>query len=182
MENEEFIIAMTGLILGIIFLIAVPVTIYLIVRNVLNNRHKERLAMIEKGFIMSQKPDNVASQTFVQNENLGAEQSAQQANHTAVPPIYRSQKPKAEDSTVKWMFILGGIAVGLLISSIVTEILYRYTLLDTDGIGFSIVVVCACLSLYIYYRRKSKREIKEYQQEYIQKNNPEETKEKYTEE
>ena len=59
------------------------------------------------------------------------------------------------------MYIFAGIAVGLLIASIVTNLLYTYTLIDTGGIGFSIVVLSACISLYIYYNRRNRR-TKEY--------------------
>ncbi|MDD4820413.1 MAG: hypothetical protein PHD21_06230 [Flavobacteriales bacterium] len=181
METDELagIVAVAGFFA---FVIVLLVVVFFIVKKILNDRHKERLAMIERGFIMSKQTSHTSSVPNDMPQDVPSGIHAEEPHVPPVHPVYRPTKPKAEDSTVKWMFILAGVAGGLLISSIVTDILYRYTLLDTDGIGFSIVVVCACLSLYIYYRRKSKKEIKQYHRELEQQTNFSEKKEEYTEE
>lgn len=158
-EEEVFIIALVGLVVGLVVLLTIPIIIFLIVKKILNDRHKERLAMIERGFIMSQsRPQERADNPHTMDN---PQASMTQMPYTATP----SPRPRAEDSTIKWMYIIGGIAVGLVISSIVVDWINYYTVMDTGGIGFSIVVLCACAGLYIYHRRRAaqvKREEKTY--------------------
>lgn len=148
-EEEIFIIALAGLAVGLVVLLTIPIIIFLIVKKILNDRHKERLAMIERGFIMSQSRP-------VQKEQPSTiiDGSLPQSDY---PPysVKRNPAPRPEDSTVKWMYIIGGIAVGLIVSSIVVDWINYYTVMDTGGIGFSIVVLCACAGLYIYHRRRA---------------------------
>lgn len=150
-------------ILGIFFVI--PIVIFLIVRKILSDRHKERMAMIERGFNPSgqSRQQNERQQTPYECEKDIKGPWSEPTPEPAPEPVRRTYRkaPKAEDSTVKWMYIFAGIAVGLLIASIVTNLLYTYTLIDTGGIGFSIVVLSACISLYIYYTRRNRR-TKEY--------------------
>ena len=148
-EEEIFIIALAGLAVGLVVLLTIPIIIFLIVKKILNARHKERLAMIERGFIMSQsRPTREEQPTTTMDSGM---------NSAALPPygVKSNPAPQPEDSTVKWMYIIGGIAVGLIVSSIVVDWVNYYTVMDTGGIGFSIVVLCACGGLYIYHRRRA---------------------------
>lgn len=159
---EDFIIPLLA-ILGIFFV--VPIVIFLIVRKILSDRHKERMAMIERGFNptpSSAQRNEEPKKTYECEKDIRGPWS-EPAAAPAPEPVRKTYRktPKADDSTVKWMYIFAGIAVGLLIASIVTNLLYTYTLIDTGGIGFSIVVLSACISLYIYYSRRS-RKSKEY--------------------
>ena len=146
--EEEYIIALAGLAAGLVILLSVPIFIFFIVKKILNDRHKERLAMIERGFIMSQSRPARKEQPTTMDSGM---------NSAALPPydIKRSPAPRPEDSTIKWMYIIGGIAVGLIVSSIVVDWINYYTVMDTGGIGFSIVVLCTCVGLYIYHRRRA---------------------------
>ena len=149
--EEEYIIALAGLAAGLVILLSVPIFIFFIVKKILNDRHKERLAMIERGFIMSQsRPAREEQPTTTMDSGMKS---------AALPPydIKRSPAPRPEDSTIKWMYIIGGIAVGLIVSSIVVDWINYYTVMDTGGIGFSIVVLCACGGLYIYHRHRASK-------------------------
>ena len=148
--EEEYIIALAGLAAGLVILLSVPIFIFFIVKKILNDRHKERLAMIERGFIMSQSRPAREKQPTTMDSGM---------NSAALPPydIKRSPAPRPEDSTIKWMYIIGGIAVGLIVSSIVVDWINYYTVMDTGGIGFSIVVLCACGGLYIYHRHRASK-------------------------
>ena len=73
-----------------------------------------------------------------------------------MPEQYR--RARAEDSTIKWMYIFGGAAIGLILASIFTHLLFAYTLIETRGLGLSIVVLSVCVALYLYYVRKNKRD------------------------
>ncbi len=161
---DETIIGLL-VIIGLFFVI--PIVIFLIIRKVLSDRHKERMAMIERGINPSYRqaepqPERPKSPYECEKDIRGP--WSEPAPEPTPEPVRRTtyrKTPKAEDSTVKWMYIFAGIAVGLLIASIVTNLLYTYTLIDTGGIGFSIVVLSACISLYIYYNRRNRR-TKEY--------------------
>ena len=73
-----------------------------------------------------------------------------------MPEQYR--RVRAEDSTIKWMYIFGGAAIGLILASVFTHLLFAYTLIETRGLGLSIVVLSVCVALYLYYVRKNKRD------------------------
>lgn len=182
--------AIIGLLVIIGLFFVIPIVIFLIIRKILSDRHKERMAMIERGISPSSyrntKPQNERAESPYECEKDIRGPWSEPAQEPTPEPVKRTtyrKAPKAEDSTVKWMYIFAGIAVGLLIASIVTNLLYTYTLIDTGGIGFSIVVLSACISLYIYYNRRNRR-TKEYlyhQSQRYDGKNREERPENYTE-
>lgn len=142
--------------------VIIPLVVFLIVRKILSDRHRERMAMIENG--LTHKYRNPAPDPAVQNTAPVSDAQAPQqdaapggpTNFTSPRPDYY-RKDKAEESTVKWMYIFGGAAVGLLVASIITNLLFTYTLIETKGLGLSIVVLSVCVALYLYYVRKNRR-------------------------
>ena len=150
---------MIGFVVVVGIFIVIPLVVFLIVRKILSDRHRERMAMIENGLTHKYR-----------NTTASAEESNPQPPHVE-PADVRSAAPagqtppktdyyrrdKAEDSTVKWMYIFAGAAVGLLIASVVTNLLFTYTLIETRGLGLSIVVLSVCVALYLYYERKNRK-------------------------
>ena len=45
-----------------------------------------------------------------------------------------------------------------ILASVFTHLLFAYTLIETRGLGLSIVVLSVCVALYLYYVRKNKRD------------------------
>lgn len=154
-----------GLAVVIGLFIVIPLIVFLIVRKILSDRHRERMAMIENGMNgkyrqpapearPAEPMDDMAKAPGF--EGQAVEQPEEPA--TQEPPRMKYYPPvKAEDSTVKWMYVFGGAAVGLLVASLTTNLLFTYTLIETRGLGLSIVVLSVCIALYIYYVRKNKR-------------------------
>ena len=154
-----------GLAVVIGLFIVIPLIVFLIVRKILSDRHRERMAMIENGMNgkyrqpapearPTEPMDDAPKSPEVQDQSpeLSEEPVAPE------PPRMKYYPPvKAEDSTGKWMYVFGGAAVGLLVASLTTNLLFTYTLIETKGLGLSIVVLSICISLYIYYVRKNKR-------------------------
>lgn len=154
-----------GLAVVIGLFIVIPLIVFLIVRKILSDRHRERMAMIENG--MSGKYRQPAPEARpadpmddAPKEPETQDPAGEQPEEPAAPepPRVKYYPPvKAEDSTVKWMYVFGGAAVGLLVASLTTNLLFTYTLIETRGLGLSIVVLSVCIALYIYYVRKNKR-------------------------
>lgn len=155
-----------GLAVVIGLFIVIPLIVFLIVRKILSDRHRERMAMIENGMNgkyrqpaaeprPAESMDNAVKDPETENEASGR----QTEPVTPEPPKmeYYRRPARPEDSTVKWMYVFGGAAIGLLIASLTTNLLFTYTLIETKGLGLSIVVLSICIALYIYYVRKNKR-------------------------
>lgn len=141
--------------------VIIPLVVFLIVRKILSDRHRERMAMIENGLTHKyRRPEPAAPEQNAApaSDTRAAQQdSAAPGQENPVPRTDYYRKDKAEESTVKWMYIFGGAAVGLLVASIVTNLLFTYTLIETKGLGLSIVVLSVCVALYLYYVRKNRR-------------------------
>lgn len=160
-----------GIIVAILAIVGIfmviPLTIFLIVRKILSDRHRERMAMIERGLNPKYKAPAADAARSPQapagaegsNGGMAEDASRQEpsAPYQAPRPADYYQVPRPEDSTVKWMYIFGGAAVGLLIASAVTHWLFAYTLIETKGLGLSIVVLSICVALYLYYVRKNRK-------------------------
>ena len=161
--------ATAGILIGLAVVlglfIVIPLIVFLIVRKILSDRHRERMAMIENGMngkyrrpAPEARPAEPADYT---PKRLEVQDRVREQPEEPVAPEPSRMKyyppVKAEDSTVKWMYVFGGAAVGLLVASLTTNLLFTYTLIETKGLGLSIVVLSVCIALYIYYVRKNKR-------------------------
>lgn len=161
--------ATAGILIGLAVVlglfIVIPLIVFLIVRKILSDRHRERMAMIENGMngkyrqtapeVRPVEPmDGAAKEPGVEHR---AEEQPEEPTAPESPRMEYYPPVKAEDSTVKWMYVFGGAAVGLLVASLTTNLLFTYTLIETRGLGLSIVVLSICIALYIYYVRKNKR-------------------------
>ena len=156
-ETFALLIALAAVI-GIF--VVIPLVVFLIVRKVLSDRHRERMAMIESG--LSHKYRAPRPDTEQDHREATATDASENnpdttpPQNTPTPEQYR--RARAEDSTIKWMYIFGGAAIGLILASIFTHLLFAYTLIETRGLGLSIVVLSVCVALYLYYVRKNKRD------------------------
>lgn len=157
--NETFalLIALAAVI-GIF--VVIPLVVFLIVRKVLSDRHRERMAMIESG--LSHKYRTPRPNTEQDHREAPTPDASENNSDTTTPqnPPMPEQyrRVRAEDSTIKWMYIFGGAAIGLILASVFTHLLFAYTLIETRGLGLSIVVLSVCVALYLYYVRKNKRD------------------------
>lgn len=150
-----------GLAVVIGLFIVIPLIVFLIVRKILSDRHRERMAMIENGMngkyrqpAPEARPVEPIGDT---SKEPDAENPVREPETPESPRVKYYPPVKAEDSTVKWMYVFGGAAVGLLVASLTTNLLFTYTLIETKGLGLSIVVLSICIALYIYYVRKNKK-------------------------
>ena len=154
-----------GLAVVIGLFIVIPLIVFLIVRKILSDRHRERMAMIENGMngkyrqpAPEARPAEPIGDTSKEPNAENPVREQPEEPKTPEPPRVKYYPPvKAEDSTVKWMYVFGGAAVGLLVASLTTNLLFTYTLIETKGLGLSIVVLSICIALYIYYVRKNKK-------------------------
>lgn len=152
-----------GLAVVIGLFIVIPLIVFLIVRKILSDRHRERMAMIENGMNGKYRQPEARPVEPIGDTSKGPDAGnpvqEQPEEPEAPEPLRVKYYPpvKAEDSTVKWMYVFGGAAVGLLVASLTTNLLFTYTLIETKGLGLSIVVLSICIALYIYYVRKNKK-------------------------